>query len=76
MNHVKNDAIARPRLIDANRLTLPLELLDYAALVMPACLVRLDDDGNEDLQHALIVFNMALTELHRVQEQAKVEGQP
>jgi hypothetical protein len=30
MNPVFPDAIARPRLIDAARLTLPLELLDYA----------------------------------------------
>ncbi len=76
MNPLISDAIVRPRFIDADRLTLPLELLDYSALVMPACLVRLDDEDNEDIRNAIIVFNMARAELHRLQDQAKVEGQP
>ncbi len=76
MNPVAYNALACPYFIDADRLTLPLELLDYAALVLPALMVRLDDEDNADLRNALIVFNMARTELHRLQEQAKVEGQP
>ena len=75
MNTLPSDTLARPRFIDADRLTLPLELLDYTALVLPACLVRMDEDGNEDLQNALILFNMARTELHRLQGQANAEGQ-
>ena len=75
MNPVSPDAVARPRFIDTDRLTLPLELLDYAAKVLPALMVRLDDEDNADLRNALILLNMARNELHRLQGQAKAEGQ-
>ncbi len=75
-NPVSPDAVARPRFIDTDRLTLPLELLDYAAKVLPALMVRLDDEDNADFRNALIILNMARNELHRLQGQAQTEGQP
>ncbi len=75
MNPVAPDAIARPRLIDADRLTLPLELLDLVALSLLGLMLVNDADVAE-VKRLRPILNMALTELHRLQDQAKMEGQP
>lgn len=75
MNPLISDAIVRPRLIDADRLTLPLELLDLVALSLLGLMLVNDADVAE-VKRLRPILNMALTELHRVQEQAQVEGQP
>jgi len=75
MNPVTPDAIVRPRLIDADRLTLPLELLDLVALSLLGLMLVNDADVAE-VKRLRPILNMALTELHRVQDQALVESQP
>lgn len=68
MNPVSSDALARPRLIDADRLTLLLEMLDYAASILPRCLPSIyDDEEKANIKNAITVFNMARAELHRLQ---------
>ncbi len=74
MNPVSHDALARP--IDAGRLMLPLELLDYAHEKIFLGWER----GNGDLQETMPCYRemvrCAMEELHRLQDQALVEGQP
>lgn len=75
MNPVFPDALARPRFIDAGRLTLPLKLLDYVATQIPHCSGILEDN-DPTLEITLALMKMALDELRRLQDQALVEGQP
>ena len=75
MNTIAPDAITSPRFIDANRLTLPIALLDHVGLVLPGCISEISDEGNyRDIHHVIALFAMVVNELRRLQEQAKVEG--
>ena len=77
MNHpVSPDAVARPRLIDADRLTLPLELLDYAHEKIFLGVERGHGDLQETMPCYIEIVRLAMDELHRLQDQALVEGQP
>ena len=77
MNTIAPDAITSPHFIDAHRLTLPIALLDHVGLVLPGCISEISDEGNyRDIHHVIALFAMVVNELRRLQEQAKVEGQP
>lgn len=57
--------------IDADRLMLPLNLLDKAASIIPCCIGQISSEGDyHDIQHAIELLEMARDELHRLQAQA------
>lgn len=75
MNPIAPDAIARPRFIDANSLTLPITLLDHIGLVLPGCISEISNEGDyRDIHHVIALFAMVVNELRHLQDQAQVEG--
>ena len=68
MNPIAPDAVAHPRFIDADRLTLPIALLDHVGLVLPGCISEISDEGDyRDIHHVIALFAMVVNELRRLQ---------
>ena len=66
------DAVARHRFIDADRLTLPLNLLAYVSDRLGEGYARCGfADFQETFDIYLRVIDEAIEELHRLQDQAK-----
>lgn len=62
-------------MLDPSRLTLPIELLEIVASILPACIGEVSEEGDyRELKNADAVLNLVLNELRRLRDIATPDG--